>query len=80
MAIKPTYHSQGVGKLLIKSIEAELVKRGTKVLQVKTLGESHPDLNYAKTRCFYRRVGFLPLEENSLWGDENPCLMMVKLI
>ena len=49
------------------------------VLQVKTLSESHPDAGYAKTRAFYRAMGFHPLEEfKTLWGEANPCLLMVK--
>ena len=31
-----------------------------------------------RTRGFYDRMGFEPLEENELWGAENPCLIMVK--
>jgi hypothetical protein len=51
---------------------------GCRALHVKTLGPTHPDRGYAKTRAFYRSVGFLPLEEtNGLWPD-NPCLIMVK--
>lgn len=49
--------------------------------EVKTLAPSHPDRNYAKTRAFYQRVGFRPLEElPELWGEANPCLLMVKRI
>jgi len=44
---------------------------------VKTLGPSHPDAGYARTRHFYEKCGFLPLEETDLWGDDNPCLFMV---
>jgi len=51
---------------------------GVEYLQVKTLGPSRPDDNYAATRAFYESVGFRPLEETSLWGDVNPCLFMVK--
>lgn len=48
------------------------------MLQVKTLGARHPDEGYARTRAFYRAVGFLPLEEtDDLWPG-NPCLIMVK--
>ena len=27
---------------------------------------------------FYERLGFTPLEENDLWGEVNPCLILVK--
>ena len=52
-----------------------------KFLIVKTLGDSHPDNNYKRTRGFYNKVGFYPLEEiKEIWGEENPCLIMVKSI
>lgn len=48
---------------------------------VKTLGKSHPDENYKKTREFYSAVGFYPLEESTeIWGKENPCLLMIKIL
>ena len=48
-------------------------------LQVKTLGPSHPDENYASTRAFYLAMGFRPLEEfKHIWDEHNPCLIMVK--
>jgi len=46
---------------------------------VKTLDESAPDAFYAKTRQFYLRAGFKPLEVFPLhWNKENPCLFMAK--
>ncbi|MGH4139155.1 hypothetical protein [Clostridium sp.] len=34
-----------------------------------------------ETREFYKNVGFCPLEEiKEIWGDKNPCLIMVKTI
>ena len=78
MAIRPEYHRQGIGRQLIISAETDLKARGCTIVQVKTLGASHPDAGYAKTRTFYQSVGYLPLEETDLWGEENPCLIMVK--
>lgn len=60
------------------SVEDDAVRRGVRLLQVKTLGASHPDAGYARTRHFYERWGFLPLEETALWGEGTPCLIMVK--
>ena len=34
--------------------------------------------NYARTRHFYEKMGFLPLEETDLWGADTPSLIMVK--
>ena len=31
-----------------------------------------------RTRRFYEKMGFLALEETDLWGEDTPCLIMVK--
>jgi hypothetical protein len=63
----------------VKKAEAWLRQRGVEYLQVKTLGPSHPDEGYARTRAFYFALGFRPLEEfEQLWDADNPCLLMVK--
>lgn len=79
MGILKEYHNHGIGKKLLKLSEEMLIKNKVKFLMVKTLGESDPDINYRVTREFYKRVGFYPLEEiKEIWGEENPCLIMVK--
>ena len=62
-------------------IHEELRQRGFAVLHVKTLAPSHPDPFYARTRAFYRALGFEPVFETPLlWGPENPALVSVKLL
>ncbi len=79
MAVRPEVHRQGVGRALIEQSQEWLRGRGVEYLQVKTLGPSHPDAGYAKTRAFYTAVGFRPLEElTELWDERNPCLIMVR--
>ncbi len=74
-------HRQGVGRHLLGWAEKWLKESGTRYLQVKTLGPSHPDESYAKTREFYLAMGFWPLEEiPTLWGESSPALMMVKAL
>jgi ribosomal protein S18 acetylase RimI-like enzyme len=81
MGVMKAYHRRGIGNLLLDEAEKWCAHQGVAFLQVKTLSASHPDPNYAKTRQFYRSVGFLELEEfPQLWGSENPCLLMVKAI
>ena len=63
---------------MLRAVEDDAVRRGVRLLQVKTLGASHPDPGYARTRHFYERWGFLSLEETALWGEGTPCLIMVK--
>jgi ribosomal protein S18 acetylase RimI-like enzyme len=80
MAVDPGMHRRGAGRALIETLEADLIADGVEFLQVKTLGPSHADANYVKTRRFYAGMGFRPLEEIAgLWTD-NPCLIMVKAL
>ncbi|MCC3290364.1 GNAT family N-acetyltransferase [Arthrobacter sp. zg-Y1110] len=71
-------HGSGAGTAMLAAIEADAILRGVRLLEVKTLGPSHPDAGYARTRHFYEKWGFLPLEETDLWGEATPCLIMVK--
>jgi GNAT superfamily N-acetyltransferase len=71
-------HGAGVGTAMLRAIEDDAVRRRVALLQVKTLGASHSDPHYARTRQFYEKWGFLPLEETDLWGEATPCLIMVK--
>lgn len=73
-------HGTGVGTAMLAAIEQEALDRRVRLMEVKTLGASHPDLGYARTRHFYEKWGFLPLEETELWGEGTPCLVMVKPI
>jgi len=78
MGVCEEHQGQGLGRALVADAERRLVARGCDFAQVKTLGPSHPDKGYAGTRAFYLRMGYVPLEEHKLWGDANPCLVLVK--
>ena len=78
MVVDRDHHGQGVGTAMVQAVEEDARERGVQLLEVKTLGSSHPDPGYARTRQFYERAGFLPLEETDLWGEAKPCLFMVK--
>ena len=79
MGVLPDRHRHGVGSALMDAGETFLRERGVEYLQAKTLGPSRPDEHYAATRRFYESRGFRPLEETTaFWGEENPCLIMVK--
>lgn len=71
-------HGRGIGTTMLDAIEADARASGVVLLEVKTLGPSDPDPAYARTRRFYESRGFLPLEETNLWGEDDPCLLMVK--
>lgn len=81
MGVLPNCHNQGIGKALLNKVLQWAKENGYEFLQVKTLDESHSDVNYANTRKFYLSVGFKPLEcIPELWGKENPCLIMIQHI
>jgi len=79
MGVRPELHRQGLGRELVRHAEASLRQQGVQYLQVKTLSSTHPDPSYAHTRAFYHKMDFRPLEEMpTLWGPENPCLILIK--
>jgi GNAT superfamily N-acetyltransferase len=81
MGVLPEFHRQGIGRQMLRHVEAGLATAGVEFLQVKTLSGSKPDAGYEKTRAFYLSCGFRPLQEfPTLWDPENPALQMVKAI
>jgi len=79
MGILPDRHRRGIGRRLVESAADRAAASGVTLLQVKTLGPSHPSESYARTRAFYEALGFVPLEETTaIWGPANPCLIMVR--
>ena len=81
MAVAPQFHRCGIGSALLAHCESWLRTRGFLVFHVKTLAPSHPDPFYARTRSFYRALGFEPVFESpALWGPENPALVSVKFL
>lgn len=65
-------HGTGVGTAMLTAIEADAAIRGVRLLEVKTLGPSHPDPGYALTRRFYEKWGFMPLEETTCGARAPP--------
>lgn len=81
LAVKPEFHGRGIGTKLYQIIEQKLKEKSMKYVQVKTLSPKAGDLNYEKTMQFYLSLGFLPLEDfPKLWGEDTPCLQMIKSI
>lgn len=79
MAVRPDLHHQGIGRSLMRKAKEWAKDWDYEYLQVKTLGPSHPDEGYARTRAFYLAMGFRPLEEfTQIWNEQNPCLIMVQ--
>ena len=81
MGILPKYHRTGTGRILIQALENHLKDEGVKILQVKTVSADRNCDTYAKSRAFYKAVGFIPLEVfPTLWDEANPCLVLVKAL
>jgi GNAT superfamily N-acetyltransferase len=80
MAVRRSEHRRGVGRALVSALERDLIADQVRFLQVKTLGPSHPDPGYIRTRLFYSGMGFAPLEENQDLWPGNPCLIMLKVL
>ena len=78
MGLHADLHRRGIGRALVEAAESRLRSAGVELFQVKTLAPSRESEHYARTRRFYEAMGFVPLEENLLWGEANPCLVMVK--
>ena len=78
--IPPYSPKTGAGRLLLEALDkAHLKKEGVKFLQVKTVSDGSTDNAYAKTRAFYRGVGFTPIEIfPTLWDEWNPALLLMK--
>jgi len=80
MGVLEGYHRGGIGRGLVEWCKSRARELGCTFLEVKTLDSTHPDPGYARTRMFYSSMGFLPLESNQMWGEENPCLIMVQVL
>jgi ribosomal protein S18 acetylase RimI-like enzyme len=79
MGVRPEARRLGLGRLLVDAAEGHAHELGAEYMQVKTLGPSRPDKGYAATLAFYAALGYRPLEEFSqIWGENNPCLILVK--
>ena len=78
MGVLENFHNRKIGSSLLNAAVQNLKIENVEYLQVKTLSEKHPDMHYAKTRKFYEKMGFVPVQEFSLlWGKDNPCVQMI---
>lgn len=82
MAIEPEYQNQGIGTFLLEK-GIKLLSKTYKVCEMKTLSEIDSDPQYSRTRNFYKKLGFIPLETINPypgWGKNNPCQIFVKIL
>ena len=79
LGVKRDWHRRGIGGRLIEYAAEKLLAKGFSYLTVKTVAPDRQNKEYVGTRRFYEALGFLPVEVFlTLWGPENPCLLMIK--
>lgn len=81
MGVLPQAHRQGIGRALVEAAAEYCRNQGAVFLTVKTLDESAHSAEYDRTRAFYLKMGFIPLEVfPTLWDEWNPCLMLARCL
>jgi len=81
IGILEPYHRKGIGHSLLTSCEEYCRANGLIYLTAKTLDESVAYEPYDRTRAFYHKNGFIPLEVfTTFWNEENPCLFLAKYL
>jgi N-acetylglutamate synthase-like GNAT family acetyltransferase len=82
LAVKEDKQRKGVGTKLVRESLKE-IGQAYDLCQVKTLAETVEDEGYARTRNFYNKLGFIPIEIIDPfpgWDAGNPCQIMVKFL
>lgn len=81
LGILAAWHRQGLGSRALAELFSLLAAEGFRYLEVKTLDETRDSEEYRKTRLFYLKQGFVPLDVlRGEWGEANPCLVMIKAL
>jgi Uma2 family endonuclease/GNAT superfamily N-acetyltransferase len=81
LGVLEQYHRQGVGHRLLDTVERFCIDNAYLFLTVKTLDLSVKYEPYERTRAFYQKMGFIPLEVfTALWNEENPCLFLARYL
>lgn len=74
IGVRPELHRKGIGRALVNALEASLVQSGFQSLEVSTVAATTEDESYARTRTFYRAVGFSDVQIDMKWfssGDDR---------
>jgi GNAT superfamily N-acetyltransferase len=78
LAVRRDRHRQGIGRLLVEAVVADLSADGVRLLEVHTVGASHESEAYAGSRVFYEAVGFVPMNELQRIDWDGPTLILVR--
>lgn len=77
IAVRKEYQRHKVGKQLFTSLLNYARRQGYEYLQVKTL-KTGVCPEYDSANVFYQSLGFRELEVLPLWGEENPCQILIR--
>ena len=81
MAVLAQRRGQGIGRLLVETACNWVREQGGQFVQVKTIAQSVVSPEYAETRQFYARMGFVCLEVHpTLWSEIHPCLQLIRTV
>ena len=76
LAVRRDRHRQGVGRALVDAVVSRAA--GVRLLEVHTVGPSHEDAGYARTREFYVAQGFVAMNELPRIDWDGPTLILVR--
>jgi ribosomal protein S18 acetylase RimI-like enzyme len=82
IAVEPEAQGESIGTSLVEE-GLNLLPKKYILCETKTLSEIDPDPQYVRTRNFYKKLGFIPLETINPypgWGNDNPCQIFVKIL
>lgn len=71
MGVQRDRHRSGIGRRLVEHVNVRMQADGIKELFVDTLGESVDYEPYARTRAFYRSLGFKTFQSIMQPGNEG---------
>ncbi|MEZ6191151.1 MAG: GNAT family N-acetyltransferase [Phycisphaerales bacterium] len=69
LAVNPGLHRQGIGRALVQHVIERLQHAGISEVRVETLGDAVAYEPYARTRAFYRALGFVDYQRIT---QDNP--------
>jgi len=78
MGVRPEYHRQGIGRSLMDQATAYGREMHHRELILMTVSELSDDAGYARTRAFYRCMGFRPLLRFNENDSVSPMMWMIK--
>lgn len=77
IAVRKEYQRHKIGKALFTALLNYARRQGYEYLQVKTL-RTGVCPEYDSANVFYQSLGFRELEVLPIWGEENPCQILIR--